>query len=159
VKLNYLDVWSQARREKALIYNQLFKEADLVRDADQLDSLYKQDDDSLSKKKAKKVVLPKETEGNPARGGRHIYHQYVIRTDFRSQIEDALDAHHIGHSVYYPVPLHEQPCFSYLGYEANDCPIAHHASETTLALPIYPELSREEQQEVVEVIRNALKDL
>ncbi len=157
VKLKYLDRWSQSRREKALIYNQLFKEADLVRDIDKLDSLYEQDDDHLSGNENKKVVLPKETEGDPDRSGRHIYHQYIIRTEFRSKITDALDAHNIGHSVYYPVPLHEQACFVHLGYEANDCPIARQASEMTLALPIYPELSREEQQQVVDVIQSACK--
>ncbi len=156
VKFQYLDEWSQKRREKALFYNQLFKEADLAIHTDQLNYLYRQKSGQQSAEKNAKIVLPKEIQGGPSRGGRHIYHQYIIRTDFRSEIMEALEAHHIGYSVYYPVPLHEQECFAHLGYEAGDCPIAHHASKTTLALPVYPELSDQEQRYIVNTIQKTI---
>jgi dTDP-4-amino-4,6-dideoxygalactose transaminase len=159
VKLKYLDEWSQARREKALFYNQLFKEADLAADTDRLNVLYRQENGPTLGNKSTKIVLPQEIQGTPNRGGRHIYHQYIIRTDFRSEIMEALKAHNIGYSVYYPLPLHEQECFAYLGYESDDCPVAHHASETTLALPVYPELCGQEQRYVVDTIRETLKNL
>lgn len=140
VKLQYLDGWSEDRREKALTYNRLFEKADLIADTES----------------PGKIVLPREVEGDPGQGGRHIYHQFVIRTAQRQQVMDAFDKRNIGYSVYYPVPMHEQECFRYLGYESPDCPNASQASKTTLALPIYPEITIEQQEYVVDVIKNAI---
>ena len=102
------------------------------------------------------VYLPNETTGSPEANGRHIYHQYVIRTSKRDQLQAALKEANIGSAIYYPVPLHEQECFAYLGYKADDCPVSHCASKQTLALPIYPELTTEQQQYVVNTIASAL---
>lgn len=135
VKLKYLDEWSERRREKALNYNQLFREKGLVDNGD--------------------IRLPREVEGAPEKSGRHIYHQYVIRTERRDSVMEALDEANIGHSIYYPVPLHEQECFSYLGYRAEDCPEAHKASRETLALPVYPELTDAQQEYVVQAVSRA----
>jgi|AntRauTorckE6833_2_1112554.scaffolds.fasta_scaffold03131_5 dTDP-4-amino-4,6-dideoxygalactose transaminase len=155
VKLKYLDGWSEQRREKALTYNRLFKEAGLMGNIEK-----KSDEKQWANGDAndldKKVFLPQEIYGSPEANGRHIYHQYVIRTGMRQKIMEALDANNIGHSIYYPVSLHEQKCFAYIGYEAADCPESHNASNTTLALPVYPELTKEQQQYVVETIDETL---
>ena len=128
VKLLYLDGWLDARRKKAERYNRLFENAGLT----------------------DRVILP------AARGDvRHTFNQYVIRV---GQHRDALARHlkenKIGTNIYYPVPLHMQECFRYLGYKEGDFPEAEAAARETLALPIYPELSAEQQQHVVAAIHN-----
>lgn len=163
VKLKYLDDWSAARREKAMNYNRLFEETGLTREFEDLSCTPEccaqgKKGCELNSTRSK-VFCPQEVEGNPEKGGRHIYHQYVIRTGGRQEIMDALDEHNIGHSIYYPISLHEQECFAYLGYKAGDCPVSHCASNTTLALPIYPELDLEQQEYVVDVIKETLNKL
>lgn len=128
VKLLYLDGWLDARRKMAERYNRLFENAGLT----------------------DRVILP------AARGDvRHTFNQYVIRV---GQHRDALARHlkenKIGTNIYYPVPLHMQECFRYLGYKEGDFPEAEAAARETLALPIYPELSAEQQQHVVAAIHN-----
>lgn len=125
VKLKYLDKWTAARQENARKYRELFALA-------KLDDL---------------VKMPVEKEG------RHIYNQFVIglkerRDDLRLFLADA----GIGTEVYYPVPLHLQECFSSLNYKKGDFPISEHAALHTLALPIYPELSDDQQAYVVDKI-------
>jgi dTDP-4-amino-4,6-dideoxygalactose transaminase len=128
VKLPRLDEWSQARKANAERYRGLFTDAGL----------------------AEEVRLPFEREGV-----RHIYNQFVISVD--AERRDALREHlkraGVGTEVYYPVPLHLQECFSFLGYRAGDFPEAEKAARRTLALPIYPQLSGEQQQHVVDSIR------
>ena len=126
VKLKRLDNWTEARRDNARKYRELFANAGL---------------DDL-------VKLPVDKEE------RHIYNQFVILLkDKRDDLQRFLMDAGVGTEVYYPVPLHLQECFSDLGYNKGDCPVAEHAAEHTLALPIYPELSDDQQEYVVEKIR------
>lgn len=126
VKLPHLDSWSDGRAERAARYEQLFTDAGL-----------------------------KEQVATPfvRQGARHIYHQYVIRTPERDALFQHLKELGVGTDIYYPVPLHMQECFSYLGYVEGDFPEAERAARETLALPVYPELSAEQQQYVVDVMR------
>jgi dTDP-4-amino-4,6-dideoxygalactose transaminase len=125
VKLRYLSGWNDARRRRAASYARLF-EAHNLTDV---------------------IRLPIE----PA-GLRHVYHQYVIRTARRDALKAHLESHGIGTAVYYPVPLHRQPCFSDFGYAAGDFPQAERAAEEALALPIYPELTDDQQAHIVHTI-------
>jgi len=129
VKFPHLDNWSEARRERAGIYQRLFTEAGLAGDA---------------------VTLPFTREG-----ARHILHQYVIRVAAvrRDGLIEHLKQNGVGVKVYYPLPLHLQDCFAYLNYAEGHFPEAERAARETLALPIYPELRPEQQQYVVETIR------
>lgn len=160
VKLPHLDAWTQARRTMAHRYNTLFSRAgvgiswaDLGCDSHCL--CFNQTECKLQQQ-PHLLVIPSETSGSEPREGRHIYHQYVIRSARRNEIMQALDQQQIGHAIYYPVPLHEQECFAYLGYQSGDCPASACAARQTLALPIYPELKRKDQQRVVDTIAEVL---
>lgn len=113
-KLPHLDAWTAARQRNAARYHDLFAAAGL------LDGL---------------ISLP---ETGP---GRHVFNQFVIRAPKRDDLAAYLHANGIGCAIYYPVPLHLQPCFAYLPTRPGDCPNAERAARETLALPIYPELS------------------
>lgn len=148
VKLKYLDSWTEKRRTIAHRYNALFENAGIVGDVHECSG-------SCSKScglDPKSIITPIETTGSEENNGRHIYHQYTIRTKQRAELEKKMDEKGIGYSVYYPVPLHEQECFSYLGYQASDCPNAHCASQQVISLPIFPELREDEIQQVVEAV-------
>ncbi len=82
-----------------------------------------------------------------------IFHQYVVRAEDRDRLADHLKQRKVGHAIYYPVPLHVQECFAYLGYKQGDCPVAEQAARETLALPVYSELTEEQQDYVVASIR------
>src|SRR5690606_31827779 len=86
-------------------------------------------------------------------GFRHIFNQYVIRTAKRDELRAHLAAHGVGTEIYYPVPLHQQRCFTYLGHAAEDFPEAQRAAAEVLALPIYPELTTEQREYVVDRIK------
>lgn len=137
VKLKYLDEWSRSRQANALRYNRLFEEAGI--DSHQIGLPW----------------MPRCTE--PAYQGecgcRHIFNQYVIRSKNRDALRDHLAQRGVGTEIYYPVPLHLQECFAYLGYQEGDFPEAERAAAETLALPIYPELSDEQAAEVVSAIK------
>ncbi len=92
----------------------------------------------------------------PAPAGAHVYHQYVIRVPERDRLRQSLAGHGVQTAVYYPVPLHLQECFAYLGCRAGSLPRAEAAAREVLALPIYPELPEEAQQYVVRAIRGSL---
>ena len=125
VKAPHLDAWTEARRLNARRYRKLFGET-------KLDG---------------RVVLPRESDGC-----RHIFNQFVIRTPERDELKRHLDARGIGNEIYYPVPFHLQPCFAGLGYHAGDFPNAEAAAADSLAIPIYGELTVEQQQMVVDAI-------
>jgi len=86
----------------------------------------------------------------------HIYHQYVIMLDDRDGLRDAMKEADIGTEIYYPVPLHLQECYSGLGYKKGDLPFSEEASDKTLALPIYPELTQSQQEQIVKTIKDFL---
>jgi dTDP-4-amino-4,6-dideoxygalactose transaminase len=121
VKLRHLEDWTAARRRNAARYRQLFAET------------------------AAAVELPPED----APGGRDVYNQFVIRVRDRDGLQRHLAEHRIGCAVYYPRGLHQQPCFADLGHGAGDFPRAERAATESLALPVYPELTEAQQDEVV----------
>jgi dTDP-4-amino-4,6-dideoxygalactose transaminase len=83
----------------------------------------------------------------------HIYHQYVIRTTRRDELKAYLADRQIGSMIYYPVPLHAQSCFEFLGYHAEDLPKTEAAAREVLALPVFAELTESEVAEVCQAIR------
>ena len=129
VKLPHLAGWSAARRAAADFYREEFSRRNL----------------------ADSVILPGEPYRGRA-GNHHIYHQFIIRAERRDELKAHLASNEIGSEIYYPVPLHLQECFFYLEHKAGDFPEAERAAAETLALPIYPELSREAQRFVVDKI-------
>lgn len=123
VKLERLDGWTSARRRNAERYTRLLNEAG----------------------------VPLRTPFVDDRG-RHIFNQYVVETERRDELQAFLRERNIGTEIYYPVPLHRQQCFAYLGCEPEDFPVAEGAAARTLALPVYPELSRQQQEYVIDSI-------
>jgi dTDP-4-amino-4,6-dideoxygalactose transaminase len=125
VKLRYLDDWTRRRRERARCYDQLFEESGLTEEA--------------------QVRTPKAPSD-------HVYHQYVIRVREREDLREHLAEEGIATGIYYPVPLHLQPCFRDLGYVEGDFPVAERAAKECLALPMFPALTEEQQSVVVSAI-------
>ncbi|HTC77616.1 MAG TPA: DegT/DnrJ/EryC1/StrS family aminotransferase [Terriglobales bacterium] len=133
VKMKHLEEWNRGRRERAAAYDARFTRAGL-----------------------------RASNGNDPRSpvqfleclpqAHHIYHQYVVRAQRRDELRKFLAERGIGTEVYYPLPLHLQKCFAYLGYREGDLPEAERAAREVLALPIFPELTDEEQNYVVETI-------
>lgn len=148
VKLPHLDNWSEQRRKNAELYNKFFIEAGLAEETGRI---------KFDKKN--KVLVPKaiyKSEiGNPKSEIRnyHIYNQYIIRVEQRDELRNFLTKNDIGTEIYYPVPFHLQECFGNLKYKKGDFPLAEQAGDTSIALPIYPELSAEQQKFVVEKIK------
>ena len=131
VKLPHLDDWTAARQRNAAFYDRAFARAQL----------------------ADAVRTP------PIRpGGRHIYNQYVIRARDRDALRQHLAESGVGTEIYYPVPLHLQQCFAYLGHRAGDYPVSEQAAAETLALPIFPELTETQLQYVVDSIAAHYRD-
>ena len=122
VKLSHLDDWTAARQHNAKRYDQLFSEAGLP------------------------VSVPAVI------AERHIFNQYVVRVQQRDELQEWLKKEGVGTEVYYPVPMHLQECFTYLGYHAGAFPETEQAAKETLALPIYPELKQSQSNFVVECI-------
>lgn len=125
VKLKHLDEWTAARQANAAYYTRAI-EADPV---------------------LRSVITPPAVVQS-----RHIFNQYVVRTADRDGLKDYLKVNQIGTEVYYPVPMHLQKCFAYLGHRKGDFPHSEEAALTTLALPIYPELTEAQKQHVVNTL-------
>ena len=120
-RLPHLEEWNSLRRRAAASYRRLFGEAGL-----------------------EELTLPVEPDGCE-----HVYHQYVVRVADRDRLMEHLKSNEVGCAVYYPVPLHLQKCFAYLGYKEGDFPEAERASNEVLALPIFPHITPDQQEEVV----------
>ena len=125
VKLLRLDAWCEKRRERAAAYSRRFHDADLG---------------------PPRIRVP-ETAAEA-----HVFHQYVIRAERRDELRAALAASEIETQIYYPLPLHLQPCFAALGFRPGQFPEAERASRECLALPIYPEISDAQLDHVVDRI-------
>jgi dTDP-4-amino-4,6-dideoxygalactose transaminase len=125
IKLKHLDAWTLGRQENACFYFEAFERAGLKGT----------------------VTLPAALPGV-----RHIYNQFVVRFPQRDALKKYLGECGVGSEIYYPVPLHQQQCFAPLGYTTGDFPESERAAADTLALPIFPELSREQLQYVVDCI-------
>jgi len=132
VKMPHLTQWNDARRERARTYGRLLTSAGLT--------------------KTGGTSTPPVTLLTTLPGAHHIYHQYVIRVRDRDKLRKSLSERGISSEIYYPIPLHLQKCFSYLGYAPGDLPEAERAALDVLALPIFAELEEDEQRQVVESI-------
>jgi len=130
IKLPHLDMWSAMRRANAARYRELFHDAGI---------------------RATLPIEPYASQGATA-PHHHIYNQFIIRVPNRDALLRHLASAGIGHAVYYPIPLHLQECFANLGYPAGSFPAAERASQETLALPIFPELTPTQQTTVVQSI-------
>lgn len=130
VKLPHLDTWSAGRRARADFYRREFARLGLET----------------------KVKLPVESFATTGVANHHIYNQFIIRTTRRDELRAHLTAVGIGSEIYYPLPLHLQECFRYLGNVEGDFPESECAAKETLALPIFPELAEDQQRYVVEQI-------
>jgi dTDP-4-amino-4,6-dideoxygalactose transaminase len=122
VKLKYLDGWTEARQRNAAYYTAAFAGREL----------------------GERVVTPRA-----AAGQRHIFNQYIVRVHERDALKAFLATRGIGTEIYYPVPLHLQECFAYLGHKDGDFPASERAARETLALPVYPELTEQQLDHVV----------
>jgi len=122
-KLPYLEQWSAKRREHAAYYTKAFSEI-------------------------RNVKAPVVDPANE-----HIFHQYTLRAERRDELQAHLKKEGIGHAVYYPVPLHRQPCFAHLEYTDGSLPNAEQASREVISLPIYPELTRAQLDRVIDAVR------
>ena len=129
VKLPHLASWTARRRDNADRYRRLFGD----------------------RAETAPVVLPVEPHGSF-----HIYNQFVVRVPDRDHVRAFLTEHGVGTEVYYPVPFHLQECFTSLGHRRGDFPLAEAAAESTLALPIYGELTATQQETVVQTVADAL---
>jgi len=130
VKLPHVETWNQQRRQHAATYDRLLAASGLV------------------SKRSNSPIRPLHTSPHAF----HVFHQYVVRVHRRDELRKFLGDRRIGTEVYYPIPLHLQPCFAYLGYSAGDLPESERAAVEVLALPMFPELTDAEQKYVVESI-------
>ena len=128
-KLRHLDTWNAERRERAAYYSEKLAAVP-------------------------GIVTPKTLPGNV-----HVFHQYVIRIPKRDKARPFLQKRAIATAIFYPVPLHRQECFRYLGYTENACPNAAQASKDALALPMFPEISQQQQDEVIAALADFIAQL
>jgi dTDP-4-amino-4,6-dideoxygalactose transaminase len=122
-KFRHLEAWSEKRRQNAAYYSAAL--------ADVPD-----------------VVTPFIDPNNIS-----IFNQYTLRVERRDALQAHLGAKKVGSAVYYPLPLHLQPCFAYLGYKEGSCPESERAAKEVISIPVFPELTRDQQDEVIDAIR------
>ncbi|MDD3012591.1 MAG: DegT/DnrJ/EryC1/StrS family aminotransferase [Candidatus Gastranaerophilales bacterium] len=125
VKLKYIKQWTKQRQENARLYNTLLSDNT-------------------------KIILPKTTLS-----AEHVYHLYVIQVNNRNQVMQQLNDKGIAASIHYPIPLHLQPAFKFLGYKKGDFPVSENITNRILSLPMFPELSKEQ----IEYISNAINSI
>ncbi len=124
VKLPFLNEWNAKRRDAAKTYNELLKTADAIRTP----------------------VEPKLSRSN--------YHLYVIHAKQRDELQEKISDKNIGTGLHYPIPLHLQEGYGHLGYHAGDFPISEALADELLSLPMFPQIQKEQQNQVVEVAHN-----
>jgi dTDP-4-amino-4,6-dideoxygalactose transaminase len=134
VKLKHISDWNESRRQHAAMYDQLFAASGLT-------SLPHSDSSDAPVRLLARTPQAK-----------HVFHQYVIRAQRRDELRQFLADRKIGSEIYYPLPLHLQPVFAYLGLKAGDMPVSEKAASEVLALPMFPELTEAEIRHVVESI-------
>ena len=125
-KLPHLDGWAAARRRNAAWYDERL------------------------------VGVPRLRTPSALPANEHVYHQYTVRAERRDVVKQTLDARGIGNAIYYPLALHLQECFRSLGYEAGDFAESERATAEVLSIPVYPELSEAQKEEVAEAIASAV---
>lgn len=146
VKLPHLNSWSAKRRENAETYNSMFIQSGLSEGVGRT---------SFDEKN--KVLLPAAVCKNiNGLTNYHIYNQYIIRMKNRDEVKKYLADNEVSSEIYYPVSFHQQECFSNLNYKKGDFPFAENATETSLAIPIYPDVSKEQIAFVVEKIKESV---
>jgi len=123
VKLRYLNEWNESRRENAKKYNELLSNI-------------------------AGIITPYEADY-----AKHVYHLYVIRTVNRDKLREELKSEGVATGIHYPIPLHLQPAYNYLGYKRGDFPVAEKASQEILSLPMFAELTDEQIEEIVKFIK------
>ena len=138
VKLPHIADWNQSRRQHAATYDQLFTSSGLTSN--------RSSEQASNESSAPVRLLSRSPQA------KHVFHQYVIRAQRRDELRQFLAERKIGSEIYYPLPLHLQPVFSYLGLKAGDLPVSEQAAREVLALPMFPELTEAEIGRVVESI-------
>jgi dTDP-4-amino-4,6-dideoxygalactose transaminase len=123
-KLPHLASWSEARRKNAALYDDLLEDV-------------------------AEVITPFVTDDNE-----HVYNQYTVRARRRDELSTYLSERDIGSGIYYPLPLHLQPCFEELGYRRGDFPVAEQLSSEVLSLPVFPELGEDRVRSVADRVRS-----
>jgi len=143
VKMRYVAEWNEQRRERAAAYDRLLVAMGLAQSFAKMENTEAESAGSN---------LPPLTLPWRDPNARHVFHQYVVRARRRDELRAFLAERGVGSEVYYPIPLHLQSCFAYLGYREGDFPEAERAACEVLALPMFPELREDEQKYVVEKI-------
>ncbi|MCB0728301.1 MAG: DegT/DnrJ/EryC1/StrS family aminotransferase, partial [Ignavibacteriae bacterium] len=142
VKLPHLDTWTEKRQMNAELYTELFKQNGLA-----------EEEGRLKFDEKNSVLLPMPVYKKYDLKHYHIYNQYIIRVQNRDELRKFMTENEIGTEIYYPVPFHLQECFAYLGYKKGDFPVSEECAAETIALPIYPELTKEQIGYTVETIK------
>ena len=146
VKLGHIADWNRSRQQHAATYDRLFAESGLTSGLTSRQASDQTSGQTSNPSSAPVRLLARSPQA------KHVFHQYVIRAQRRDELRKFLADRKIGSEIYYPLPLHLQPVFSYLGLKAGDLPVAEQAAREVLALPMFPELTEAEIQWVVESI-------